>query len=97
MIAARFVSGSTTTYWMLDVRFSKKPVTMGLIPGAEAFRLYDTHGFPLELTKDVAREHGLTYSRFMNGLVLSGIELDRKVLSDIAIHEPATFAGTIQR
>ena len=40
-----------------------------------------------------AREHGLTYSRFMNGLVLSGIELDRKVLSDIAIHEPATFAS----
>ena len=40
-----------------------------------------------------AREHGLTYSRFINGLVLSGIELDRKVLSDIAVHEPATFAS----
>ena len=40
-----------------------------------------------------AREHGLTYSRFINGLVLSGIDLDRKVLSDIAVHEPATFAS----
>jgi large subunit ribosomal protein L20 len=38
-----------------------------------------------------AREQGLTYSRFMNGLKLSGIELDRKVLADIAVREPETF------
>ena len=31
-----------------------------VIPGAEAFRLYDTHGFPLELTQEVAAEHGFT-------------------------------------
>src|ERR1700742_2002788 len=37
------------------------------------------------------REHGLTYSRFMSGLAKAGIEIDRKVLSDIAIHEPAAF------
>ena len=43
------------------------------------------------------REHGLTYSRFINGLILSGIELDRKVLSDIAIHEPATFASLVKQ
>lgn len=40
-----------------------------------------------------ARLHGLTYSTFMNGLRLSGIELDRKVLSDIAIREPEQFAA----
>lgn len=40
-----------------------------------------------------ARLHGLTYSTFMNGLKLSGIELDRKVLSDIAIREPEQFAA----
>lgn len=34
-----------------------------------------------------AREHGLTYSKFMNGLKKASIELDRKVLSDMAIHE----------
>jgi large subunit ribosomal protein L20 len=39
-----------------------------------------------------AREHGLVYSTFINGLNLAGITLDRKVLSDIAITEPATFA-----
>src|SRR6201985_403141 len=33
------------------------------------------------------REHGLTYSRFISGLAGAGIEIDRKVLSDLAIHE----------
>ena len=39
------------------------------------------------------RLHGLTYSRFINGLKRAGIELDRKVLSDIAVREPATFTA----
>ena len=34
------------------------------------------------------REHGLTYGRFIDGLNKAGIEIDRKVLSDMAIHEP---------
>ena len=38
-----------------------------------------------------ARLHGLTYSRLMNGLNRAGIELDRKVLPDLAIREPAAF------
>ena len=37
------------------------------------------------------RLHGLTYGRFIDGLNKAGIELDRKVLADIAVHEPATF------
>ncbi len=40
-----------------------------------------------------ARLHDMTYSTFMHGLKLSGIELDRKVLSDIAIREPEQFAA----
>src|SRR5215469_14904676 len=35
-----------------------------------------------------AREHGLTYSQFMHGIKLAGLDLDRKVLSDIAVREP---------
>lgn len=40
-----------------------------------------------------ARLNGLTYGTFMHGMKLSGIELDRKVLSDIAIREPEQFAA----
>jgi large subunit ribosomal protein L20 len=41
------------------------------------------------------REHGLTYSRFIAGLTAAGIEVDRKVLSELAIHEPAAFAAIV--
>jgi large subunit ribosomal protein L20 len=38
-----------------------------------------------------ARLNGLSYSRFMHGLKIAEIELDRKVLADIAVHDAATF------
>ncbi len=40
-----------------------------------------------------AREHGLSYSRFISGLKAAGIEIDRRVLADIALHEPDSFAA----
>jgi len=43
------------------------------------------------------REHGLTYSAFIGGLAKAGIEVDRKVLSDIAIREPAAFAAIVEQ
>ena len=42
------------------------------------------------------REHGLTYGRFINGLNKAGIEIDRKVLADIAIHEPQAFQSLVK-
>ena len=39
----------------------------------------------------------LNYSRFIDGLTKSGVEVDRKVLSDLAIHEPAAFAAVVAR
>jgi len=44
-----------------------------------------------------AREHGLTYSKFMNGLKKASIELDRKVLSDMAIHDKVAFAAIVNQ
>ena len=41
------------------------------------------------------REHGMIYSQFMHGLKKAGIELDRKVLSDIAIREPEAFKALV--
>ena len=41
------------------------------------------------------REHGLTYGRFIDGLNKVGIEVDRKVLSDMAIHETEAFGALV--
>ncbi|MBW8618525.1 MAG: 50S ribosomal protein L20 [Hyphomicrobiales bacterium] len=43
------------------------------------------------------REHGLVYSRFIDGLNKAGISVDRKVLSDLAITEPAAFAALVAK
>jgi large subunit ribosomal protein L20 len=43
------------------------------------------------------RPFGLNYSRFIDGLAKSGITVDRKVLSDLAITEPATFQAIVER
>jgi large subunit ribosomal protein L20 len=44
-----------------------------------------------------AREHGLSYSRFMSGLKRAGLELDRKILAELAISDPDAFAELAER
>ncbi len=44
-----------------------------------------------------AREHGLTYSRFIDGLGKAGIEIDRKVLADLAVREPDAFKALVEK
>lgn len=44
-----------------------------------------------------ARLHGLTYSRFIDGLNKAGIELDRKILADLAVREPEVFAALVKQ
>ena len=44
-----------------------------------------------------ARECGITYSQFINGMNKAGITLDRKVLADIAVHDKAAFAGIVEQ
>ncbi len=41
------------------------------------------------------REHGTSYSQFINGLKLAEIEVDRKILSELAIHEPDAFKALV--
>src|SRR5919201_635549 len=43
-----------------------------------------------------ARQHGMTYSTFIHGLKDAGIELDRKILADMAVHDPTAFAGLVE-
>ena len=44
-----------------------------------------------------ARSNGMSYSRFMNGLLKAGITLDRKVLADIAVHDAAGFTALTEK
>jgi large subunit ribosomal protein L20 len=43
------------------------------------------------------RPFGLNYSRFIAGLAKAGVTVDRKVLSDLAIHEPAAFQAIVEK
>ena len=52
----------------------------------------DFRGLWIQRINAAVREHGLTYSRFIDGLKKAGIEIDRKILSDLAIKDADTFA-----
>ena len=43
------------------------------------------------------REHGLTYGRFINGLGIAGIAVDRKILADLAVREPEAFKALVDQ
>ena len=43
-----------------------------------------------------ARLHGMSYSAFVHGLSEAGVELDRKMLADLAVRDPAAFAGLVE-
>lgn len=51
----------------------------------------DFRGLWIQRINAGVRQYGLTYSRFINGIKLAGIEIDRKVLSDLAAREPEAF------
>ncbi len=42
-------------------------------------------------------DENLNYSKFINGLTLAGIEVDRKVLADLAVHEPEAFTAVVDQ
>jgi large subunit ribosomal protein L20 len=44
-----------------------------------------------------AREHGLTYSRLINGLLKAGIEVDRKIMAELAVHDAPAFAAICEQ
>ena len=50
----------------------------------------------IERINAAARQHGLPYGRFIAGLRSAGVEVDRKILADMAIREPAAFAAMVE-
>ncbi len=60
-------------------------------------RKREFRGLWIQRINAAAREHGLTYSQFMNGIHKAGIEVDRKVLADIAAREPESFRALVEQ
>ena len=54
-------------------------------------------GLWIQRINAAAREHGLSYSRMINGLKKSNVEIDRRVLADLAMHEADAFAALAER
>ncbi len=50
----------------------------------------------IQLINAAARAQGLTYNRFIQGLNLAGVEVDRKILADLAVNDPATFSTLVE-
>ena len=57
----------------------------------------DFRGLWIQRINAGVREHGLTYSKFMHGIKLAGIDIDRKVMSDIATREPESFKALVDQ
>ena len=57
----------------------------------------DFRGLWIQRITAGAREHGLTCSRFMHGLSTAGIDLDRKVLAELAVSEPDAFKSLVEQ
>ena len=60
-------------------------------------RKRDMRGLWIQRINAAVRQQNLIYSQFINGLKLAQIDLDRKVLADLAVHQPETFANIVEK
>lgn len=56
----------------------------------------DLRGLWIIRINAAAREHGTTYAKLINGLKTSNVEIDRKILSELAVNEPAVFGAVVK-
>ena len=54
-------------------------------------------GLWIQRINAAVREHGMTYSQFMNGILKAGVQVDRKVMADLAAREPAAFKALVDQ
>ena len=59
-------------------------------------RKRDFRGLWIARINAAAREHEISYSRLIHGLKEAGVEVDRKILADLAVHDPAAFAQLVE-
>ena len=60
-------------------------------------RKRDFRGLWIQRINAGARLHGMTYSQFMNGLKKATIEIDRKILAELAVNQPETFKTLVEK
>ena len=60
-------------------------------------RKRDFRGLWIQRINAGVRTHGITYSQFMNGLKKATIEIDRKILAELAVHQPETFKVLVEK
>ncbi|MCL4454557.1 MAG: 50S ribosomal protein L20 [Deinococcus sp.] len=60
-------------------------------------RKRDFRGLWIVRINAAVRQHGMSYSKFMNGLKRAGVELDRKILADLAVRNPEAFAQLVEK
>jgi len=89
-----FVGRSSTNYRIALERLEK---SLQYAYRDRRVKKREFRGLWIQRINAAVREHGLTYSRFIAGLIGAGIEVDRKVLSDLAISEPAAFAAIVEK
>ncbi len=80
-------------------RVAKETVTRGLAYSYRDRKVKkrDFRGLWIVRINAAVREHGMSYSKFVSGLKKAGVEIDRKVLADIALNEPQAFAEIVKK
>jgi large subunit ribosomal protein L20 len=89
-----FVGRSSTTYRAALERLEK---SLQYAYRDRRNRKRDFRGLWIQRINAAVREHGLTYSRFIDGLKKAGIEMDRKVLAALAYDDPASFGEVVKK
>jgi large subunit ribosomal protein L20 len=98
----RKVLGEAKGYWgrkNSHYRYAKEQVERSLVYAYRDRKVKKRTFRQLWITRinAAARQHGLSYNQFINGCGKAGIELDRKVLADLAVSDPAAFEAIAER
>jgi large subunit ribosomal protein L20 len=98
----RKVLGQAKGYWgrkNSHYRYAKEQVERSLVYAYRDRKAKKRTFRQLWITRinAAARQHGLSYNQFINGCGKAGIELDRKVLADLAVSDPAAFEAIAER
>ena len=87
---AKGAYASKSTRWRMVLQHLEKSMRYMYVGRKDKKR--DLRAIWIQRINAVARQNDLSYSRFMNGLKNAGVLLDRKILADMSLNDPKTFA-----